>query len=164
MLPMRGTPTFAVWSAGAVLFALVAAGGEVRAQAAGPQATVLQINQQAMAMYSDLRFAEAKQLLQQAEATCNQYGVRGQPLARTYSNLGIVEAGGMGNNAGALDYFKKALCQDRTVMLDPLNTTPDIQMLFNAAQGQVQAPGACSGAAPVPPPPIYPQPQPQPQP
>jgi hypothetical protein len=50
-------------------------------------------------------------------------------------------------------------------MLDPLNTTPDIQMLFNAAQGQVQGPGACSGAAPVPPPPVYPQPQyPQPQP
>jgi hypothetical protein len=166
MQQMRRIPTVVAWSVWAVVAGawMIAADASAQTAAGGPQAAVLQINQQAMAMYGDLRFAEAKQLLQQAETMCNQYAVRGQPLARTYANMGIVEAGGLGNNAGALDYFRKALCQDRTIMLDPLSTTPDIQMLFNAAQGQVAAPGACQGAAiaPVPPPPTYPQPVPQP--
>ena len=150
----------------AVCFGVLLFSGSVVAQAGGPQATITQLNQQAMAAYGNLQFPEAMQLLQQAESLCNQYNLHGAELARTYVNMGMVEFGGSGNNAGALEYFKKAVCLDRSVMLDPLNSTPDVEMLFRGAQGQAQAPGGCGGAAPQPQP-AYPQPQPaypQPQP
>ncbi len=157
-----------VW---AVCFGVLLFSSNVVAQAGGPQATIAQLNHQAMEAYGNLQFPEAMQLLQQAEALCNQYNLRGPALARTYVNMGMVEFGGSGNNAGALDYFKKAVCLDRSVMLDPLNSTPDVEMLFKGAQNQAQAPGGCGGAAPQPaypqPQPAYPQPQPgypQPQP
>ena len=152
-----------VW---AVCFGVLLFSGSVVAQAGGPQATITQLNQQAMAAYGNLQFPEAMQLLQQAESLCNQYNLHGPELARTYVNMGMVEYGGSGNNAGALEHFKKAVCLDRSVMLDPLNSTPDVEMLFRGAQSQAQAPGGCGGAAPQPQP-AYPQPQPaypQPQP
>jgi hypothetical protein len=124
-----------------------------------PQATIRQINSQAMASYANLQIPQALQLLQQAESLCRQYNLRGGDLARTYLNMGIVEAGGNQNNAAAMDYFKKAVCLDRSVMLDPLNSTPEVETLFNMARNQAQVPGTCAqfGIAPA-----YPQPQPQP--
>ena len=163
---MRGLPLFAAGLVWAVCFGVLLFSGSVVAQAGGPQATITQLNQQAMAAYGNLQFPEAMQLLQQAESLCNQYNLHGPELARTYVNMGMVEYGGSGNNAGALEHFKKAVCLDRSVMLDPLNSTPDVEMLFRGAQSQAQAPGGCGGAAPQPQP-AYPQPQPaypQPQP
>lgn len=131
----------------------------------GSQTVVVQINQQAMNAYANLQFQEAMQLLKQAEAMCLQYSIGGTPLSRTHLNMGIVEIGGNQNNAAGLEYFKKAVCTDPTVRLDPLNSTPEIETLFNMARTQAQTPGAC-GQYPVAQP-VYPQPQPvypQPQP
>ncbi|HUT76591.1 MAG TPA: hypothetical protein VM285_02835, partial [Polyangia bacterium] len=147
-----------------VLGVLLLAGGEARAQAGGnPQTAVLQLNQQAMLMYGNLQFAEAIGLLKQAEATCRQYGISGPVLARTYLNMGVVEVGGNQNNAAGLEYFKRAVCADQAVMLDPLNSTPEVETLFSLARSQAKTPGACQQAQPQPQP-VYPQPQPQPQP
>lgn len=155
---MRALPSslaLAIWavSLGTTLLA-------ADASAQNPQATVMQLNQQAMAAYGNLQFAQAMQILQQAEATCRQYNLGGVALARTYLNMGVVEVGGNQNNAAGLEHFKKALCTDSTVMLDPLSSTPEIETLFNLARSQAAAPGACQQATPPPPPPGYPPPPP----
>jgi hypothetical protein len=164
MTRLRNNGLTVLWAT--LLGAVLLWGGPARAQG-NPQTTVLQLNQQAMLMYGNLQFPEALQLLAQAEATCRQYGISGPVLARTYLNMGIVEVGGNQNNAAGLEYFKRAVCADQAVMLDPLNSTPEVETLFSLARSQARAPGACQTAQPQPQPqpqPVYPQPQPQPQP
>ncbi len=140
--------------------------GEARAQM-NPQTQALQLNQQAMAAYANLQIPTALALLQQAASICMQYNIRGEALARTYLNMGVIEAGGNQNNASAMEHFKKAVCVDNTILLDPLNSTPEIETLFNMARNQARAAG-CAGSQPTPPPPptVYPPPpqrQPPPQ-
>ena len=129
-----------------------------------PYTMVMQLNQQAMAAYGGLRLSEALELLRQAEGICRSYNLRGEPLARTYANLGMVEAGGNQNNAAAMEYFKRAVCLDRNVMLDPLSSTPEVETLFNMSRSQAMAPGGCNRYAPQPgyqqPRPGYQQPRP----
>jgi hypothetical protein len=125
------------------------------ALAQSPGATVLQLNQQAMAAYGGLQISRALELLTQAEAMCRQYRVGGMALARTYANMGLVEAAGLSNNAAAMHHFKLAVCADPNVTIDPLSSTPDVEVLFNMARAQAQSPGACRGvpqAKPLPPP------------
>ncbi|MDD5308822.1 MAG: hypothetical protein PHU25_16025 [Deltaproteobacteria bacterium] len=127
------------------------------------QATVMQMNQQAMAAYGNLQFQQALQSLQQAQNMCQQYRVGGPTLGRTLLNMGVVEVGGFQNNAAGLEHFKQALCIDPTLMLDPLSSTPEVETLFNLARNQARTPGACQ-QAPQPMPQPVPQPQPMPQP
>ena len=119
---MRALPSSVVLAIWAVGLGLCLHAADAAAQ--NPQATVMQLNQQAMTAYGNLQFAQAMQILKQAEATCQQYQLKGAPLARTYLNMGVVEVGGNQNNAAGLEHFKKALCTDNTVMLDPLSSTP----------------------------------------
>jgi len=148
---MRALPTSLALAVWAVCLGSTLAPAAASAQ--NPQATVMQLNQQAMAAYGNLQFAQAMQILKQAEATCQQYNVQGPAKARTYLNMGVVEVGGNQNNAAGLDYFKKALCIDQTVMLDPLSSTPEIETLFNLARSQVASPGRARAPPPPPPPP-----------
>ncbi|MCP4605438.1 MAG: hypothetical protein GY847_33775 [Proteobacteria bacterium] len=120
------------------------------------QTKALQLNQQAMDAYSKLKISKAMQLLQQATDICMKNDIRSEVLARTYINIGVVEAGGNQNNAAAMEYFKKGLCIDPKILLDPLNATPETETLFNMARNQAQAPGGCSGGPPA----AYPQPRP----
>ncbi len=113
------------------------------AWAQSPQTTVLQLNQQAMDAYGNLRISQAIEFLQEAEKICKQSGISGSALARTYVNLGIVEAAGNQNNAAAMTYFKQGICLDPSVALDPLSSTPELETLFKMAHSQVRAPGAC---------------------
>lgn len=105
-------------------------------------------NRQAMEYYGNLEIESALDVLESAKQECLDNNLTGEPLARTFSNMGMVEFGGNGNSAAAMELFKKALCQDATILLDPMNTTPDMDMLFKAAKAQVDSQG-CDGIGPV---------------
>lgn len=127
------------------------------AWAQSPQTTVLQLNQQAMNAYGNLQIEQSIELLREAESICKKSGIGGSLLARTYVNLGIVEAAGNQNNADAMTHFKNGVCLDPNVALDPLSSTPELETLFKMAQTQAGAPGACAGIAGAAPPAAQPQ-------
>lgn len=142
-----------------ILGAILCSSSSMAARRRGdPQAKVLQLNQRAMAAYANLQIGEARKLLQQAVRICEKRQIAGDTLARTHVNLGIVEAGGRQNNAAAMEHFKTALCTSQNALLDPLNSTPEIETLFNMARNQARAPGGCSTAS------VTPEPSPGPEP
>ncbi|MBN2804296.1 MAG: hypothetical protein JXR91_14470 [Deltaproteobacteria bacterium] len=114
------------------------------ALAQSPEVQIMQLNKQAMDDYGNLDIEASQASLKQAEELCLANSLTGSPLARTYINMGMVQYGGLGDNASAMESFKKALCYDSTVMLDPLNSTPDMEILYTGAKNQVQASG-CAG-------------------
>lgn len=115
--------------------------------AAQANSDVLQKNEDAMDAYANLEIGTAISLLEDAEQLCMDSNITGPQLARTFVNRGVVEMGGNGDSARAMEYFKKALCQDSAVMLDPLNSTPDIADIFKGAQAQINSQG-CEGIGP----------------
>ena len=104
------------------------------AQAQRPLQQVLDLNRQAMDDYTNMEFPRAMERLEEALNTARRGRVTGAPLARTHMNLGVVNVGGMGDNAAGLDHFVAALRADGAVQLDPLTSTPEIQTVFNLAR------------------------------
>lgn len=102
---------------------------------------VLDLNRQAMDAYNNLEIEQAMQTLQEALQNAQRNGVTGAPLGRTYLNLGVVAIGGFGDNGQGLQFFVSALQADRTVQLDPLTSTPDIQSVFALAQSRAGSGG-----------------------
>ena len=135
-----------------VLGVLLCSSSTMAGRRGNPRAKVLQLNQRAMAAYANLQIGEARKLLQKAVGICEKRKIDGDTFARTYVNLGIVEAGGRQDNAAAMDYFRKALCLSSNALLDPLNSTPEIETLFNMAKNQARVPGGCAGGEDSPPP------------
>ncbi|MBN2524807.1 MAG: hypothetical protein JXR76_00340 [Deltaproteobacteria bacterium] len=109
---------------------------------------VIQKNSDAMDAYANLEIETALRLLKEAEQICIDNNISGPQMARTLVNRGVVEMGGNGDNAVAMEYFKKALCHDSAVMLDPLNSTPEMADLFSGAHAQVKSQG-CDGIGPA---------------
>lgn len=104
-----------------------------------PQQQVIDLNRQAMEAYNNLEIDQARQLLEQAEQLATQNHVTGAPLARTYLNLGVIQIGGLSENAEGLRYFTLALRADSTIQLDPLTSTPEIQLVYARARNEVGA-------------------------
>lgn len=102
-----------------------------------PQQQVIDLNRQAMEAYNNLEIDQARQLLEQAEQLATQNHVTGAPLARTYLNLGVLQIAGLGDNAAGLQLFIQALRADSTVQLDPLTSTPEIQLMYARARNEV---------------------------
>jgi len=132
---------------------LVSFVGLVSAQS-NPQ-QLAEANRVAMDAYNNLDIETAKKTLEDAAKGAEKAGVKGPPLARTYSNLGVVCVGGMSDNAAGLDAFVKALQQDPTVEPDPLVSTPEIQQVFMLAKRKA---GGGTGPTPAP---TKPAPRPQ---
>jgi hypothetical protein len=126
---------------------------EVHAQRALQQ--VLDLNRQGMEAYNNLEIEQSQGLLNQALEAAQRGPVTGSPLARTYMNLGIVAIGGLGDNGAGLQYFTQAIQADRNVALDPLTSTPDIQVVFTMAQQRARSGGATTAE---------PEPTPEPEP
>ncbi len=103
-------------------------------EAQRPVQEVLDLNRRAMAAYDQLDLEQAKRLLQQAEQVARRGAVTGNPLARTYVNLGVVAVGGEQDTASGIDHFVRAIEADQTIRLDPLISTPEIQQAFAAAR------------------------------
>ena len=114
-----------------------------------PQQQVIDLNRQAMEAYNNLEIDQARQLLEQAEQLATSNHVTGAPLARTYLNLGVIQIAGLSENAEGLRYFTLALRADPSVQLDPLTSTPEIQLVYARARNEV---GASTNTQTTPPP------------
>jgi hypothetical protein len=104
------------------------------------QQRVIQLNRDAMAAYDNLDVEGALRLLRQA--VDRQGGCVSSPVrARTYMNLGVVQVGGFMNNAGGIDAFRRAVCLESAVQLDPLTSNEDVQTAFRLARAQFERQG-----------------------
>jgi hypothetical protein len=126
------------------------------ASAQRPLQQVLDLNRQGMDAYNNLEIDTAVAKLQEAIAVAQRGNVTGAPLARTFLNMGIVQVGGLSDNAAGLQFFTQAFQVDANIQLDPLTSTPDIQTVFNLARQRAGAGRPPSGGgqpdAGVPPP------------
>ncbi len=109
--------------------------------------SVLQLNKQAMEKYANLQIDKAMRLLKKAEGICKKKNVSKKVLAGTYVNMGVIEAGGNMNNGAAAKYFKEALCLDSSILLNPLDATPELETIFNMSRSQAAAECPASGAS-----------------
>jgi hypothetical protein len=128
---------------------------------------------EAMTAYGNLDVDTAKAKLDAALAMGAQ--LDSGTLARVHMSYGILWIGGLGDNARGQDSFVTGRCLDPSAQIDPLYSTPEIEMIFTLAKGQVN-PSACQqrGAVPAamppttvmpgPQQPVQPMPQPMPQP
>lgn len=130
-----------------VAFALAAAllGLASSASAQRPLQQVLDLNRQGMEAYNNLEIDTAVAKLEEAIRAAQRGNVTGAPLARTFLNMGIVQVGGLTDNASGLQYFTQALQVDPNIQLDPLTSTPDIQTVFNLARQRAGAGGRPGG-------------------
>lgn len=121
----------------AVLAALVAAGDSVAQDApaaSAPLQALVSQNRAAMEAYAQLDLDRARGLLETALQQAETAGVTGAPVARTRMNLGVVFAGGLGDNARGVEQFQRAIQIDPGVELDPVTSTPEIIALFRLAR------------------------------
>ncbi|MDD5308821.1 MAG: hypothetical protein PHU25_16020 [Deltaproteobacteria bacterium] len=112
-----------------------------RAQAANVQA--LGLVRQAMEAYSNLNLDQARAQLDQALALAPQLDK--PTLARIHASYGIVWIGGFTDNAKGQQSFLVGLCLDNTILVDPLLSTPEIDMMFSLSKQQVN-PATCQTA------------------
>lgn len=98
------------------------------------QAELVEQNQAAMEAYANLDIDRAKSILDTALLNIERRNLSGPAVARTHLNMGIIAIGGFSDNAKGLEHFEQALKQDRTIALDPLYNTPNVQTVFAMAQ------------------------------
>lgn len=112
-----------------------------------------EINRVAMEAYNNLDIETSKKALEDAIRGAERSNTHGPGLARTYSNLGVVVVGGLGDSSTGIDAFMRALKEDPNVEPDPLVSTPEVMTAFNAAKRKVAsgaAPRPAAAAAPAP--------------
>jgi hypothetical protein len=140
--------------AGLVLAAAVAAPSPAAAQSGNTEA--LGLVRDAMDAYSNLDLDLSKAKLDKALTLATKLDKT--TLARVYVSLGVLHIGGFADNAKGQQSFMIALCLDNSIMVDPMLSAPEIDMLFTMARNQVN-PGQCQhtlstivmpAAAPVP--------------
>ena len=109
-----------------------------------------EINRVAMEAYNNLDIETSRKALEDAARGAERGNIHGPALARTYSNLGVVVVGGLGDSAAGIDAFMRALKEDPNVEPDPVVATPEVMTAFNTAKRNL-ARGAAPkpGAAPV---------------
>ncbi len=95
----------------------------------------------AMDAYSNLQMDEAKSQLEKAlamEDTLNDW-----TMAKIYVSFGVLWVGGYQDTMQAEDSFVAALCYDSTIRVDPLFSTPDIDMMYTRAKSTA-TPALCA--------------------
>lgn len=125
---------------------------------AAPQAASAQISNQklaeinrvAMEAYNSLDIETAKTMLEEAVRNAEKAGTHGAAMARTYSNLGVVVVGGLGDGPSGVEAFTKALREDANVEPDPIVATPEIMVAFATAKKKVGARPVETAAAAAP--------------
>jgi hypothetical protein len=103
-----------------------------------------EINRVAMEAYNNLDIETAKTMLEEAVRNAEKAGTHGAAMARTYSNLGVVVVGGLGDGPSGVDAFTKALREDSNVEPDPIVATPEIMVAYAAAKKKVGSGGRAS--------------------
>ncbi|MBN2801894.1 MAG: hypothetical protein JXR91_02250 [Deltaproteobacteria bacterium] len=158
-----------------LFFTLAGLTASSKAFAQNPEMQASTLIRDSMTAYGNLDLDNAKALLDQALTMTSQLSAR--TVARIYVSYGLIYVGGMGDNATGQDNFSIASCLDKTVQIDPLYSTPDVEMIFTMSRSKLNAqvcaqmtaniPYARTAVAPAPimPQPVTPTPTiPQPQP
>jgi hypothetical protein len=117
--------------------------------AAQVDAQISELNGQALEAYQALDIDTARSKLEQAIGMAQQAGYVGPVVAQTYMNLGVVLVAGQNDRDQGLAAFLSAVCIQPNVQLDPLLSTPDVQLVFGQAQQDAQG-GACGPGAAAP--------------
>ncbi len=124
-----------------------------------PKREVLSLVKESMDAYSNLDLEGATAALEEALGFAPD--LDRQTLSRLYVSYGVLWIGGFGDNDKAQHDFTVALCLDPTVMVDPFLSSPDIDVIYQAAQSQVNdskcqallssivVPGETPGPSPV---------------
>ncbi len=94
----------------------------------------------AMDAYSNLEMDKAKGLLEQALALKDT--IDNVTLAKVYVGFGVLWVGGFTNSSESKTSFIKALCLDESAKVDPLFSTPEIDLAFTEAKSAV-SPATC---------------------
>ncbi len=110
------------------------------AAAQGPIAQARSLVKEAMDAYSSLDLETAQSKLDKALELASE--IDEPTLARIYVSYGVLHIGGFTDNAKGQQSFMIALCLDDSIMVDPLLSTPEIDMLFTMAKNQVNS-GQC---------------------
>ncbi|MFO8072338.1 MAG: hypothetical protein R6V85_10735 [Polyangia bacterium] len=110
------------------------------AAAQGPIAQARSLVKEAMDAYSSLDLETAQSRLDKALELAPE--IDEPTLARIYVSYGVLHIGGFTDNAKGQQSFMIALCLDDSIMVDPLLSTPEIDMLFTMAKNQVN-PNQC---------------------
>jgi opacity protein-like surface antigen len=110
------------------------------AAAQGPIAQARSLVKEAMDAYSSLDLETAQSKLDKALELASE--IDEPTLARVYVSYGVLHIGGFTDNAKGQQSFMIALCLDDSIMVDPLLSTPEIDMLFTMAKNQVN-PSQC---------------------
>lgn len=105
---------------------------QVNAQS--PDMQAIELKKQAMSAYGDLNLDTAIQLLDQAAAMGAQLSAN--TVAQIYVSYGLVYVGGHGDNARGQEYFTIARCLDGSTGIDPLYSTPEVDLIFKMAQSR----------------------------
>ena len=94
----------------------------------------------AMDAYSNLEMDKAKSLLDDAMALKDT--IDDVTLAQVYVGYGVLWAGGYTNTEEAKNSFVTALCLDKDAKVDPLFSTPEIDLSFTES-GNMASPAKC---------------------
>ena len=91
----------------------------------------------AMDAYSNLELEKAKGYLDQALAFKDELDP--ETLAKVYIGFGVLWAGGYSNSVEAKRSFTMALCLDENVKVDPLFSTPEIDVSFTESRADLSS-------------------------
>ncbi|MBW2277382.1 MAG: hypothetical protein JRF63_07810 [Deltaproteobacteria bacterium] len=128
------------WSPTLLLLVVLLDPGAAQAQGAKTQA--LGLVRDGMDAYSNLDLDASRAKLNEALLLAPQLDK--STLSRVYVSIGVLEIGGYTDNAQGQRNFMIALCLDNTIMVDPLLSTPEIDIVFTMAKQQAN-PGQCQG-------------------
>ncbi len=100
-----------------------------------PRREVLALVKKSMDAYSNLDLEGATTALEEALGFAPDLDK--QTLARIYVSYGVLWIGGFADNDRGQHDFTVALCLNSTIMVDPFLSSPDIDVIYQAAQAQV---------------------------
>lgn len=89
----------------------------------------------AMDAYSNLEMDRAKELLETALAFGDE--LEDSILSKIHASLGILAISGFSDTPTGQTHFTKALCLDENAKIDPLFSTPEIDLVFTQAKEAV---------------------------
>ena len=95
----------------------------------------------AMDAYGNLDFDACLSTLNEALSMASELDRR--TLARIYEGYGVLWSGGYADNAKGTTNFLIAVCLDETLQINPLFSTPEVDLLFKMAREQA-TPERCS--------------------
>ncbi len=107
----------------------------------------LEMVSSAMDAYSNLEMDRAKEILEEALAMADE--LDGSTLAKVHSSLGVLAISGFSDTPIGEDHFIKAICLDPEVKVDPLFSTPEIDLVFTQSK-ESATPEKCEALGIVP--------------